>query len=125
MEVVAAPVGIDRDVGADAARVRLDREGPPAGHAVELEALRVARDDRPDGFALAEFDGGHMRQAHPQAIDLALLIGRDPNALIVRSGARDVFREGRKRAEAQDDGDGGGKSLHPSSPYDPSGWNIR
>ena len=48
VEVIAPAVGIDGDIGMNAARKRLDRKGPPAWDTVDLEPFGVARDDRPD-----------------------------------------------------------------------------
>jgi len=63
------------------ARHRLDREGLAAGHAVNLEALRVACDDRADAFSLAELDRGYMGERDIQSIDLTLLVGGLPYLL--------------------------------------------
>ena len=90
VEIVAAAVGIDCDIGMDAACERLDRKGPPAWDAVDLEPFGVAGDDRPDALAFAEFDRRDMGQGDAQSIDLAFLIGRDPDTAVIWAAARDA-----------------------------------
>ena len=78
----------------DTARDWLDREGLPARNAVDLEAFRVAGDDRADAFALAKFDGGHVGERDVEAIDLAFLVGGQAHAAVVGPATRDGFGEG-------------------------------
>jgi hypothetical protein len=101
VEVVGAAVRVDGDVGRDARGCGLDREGTPARHAVELEAHRVARDDRADGLALAELDGGDPGQGGDDAVDLPLGPGGNPDAVVMRAGARRGLGEGCGCSERQ------------------------
>lgn len=55
----------------DATRDGLDRKGLTAGYTVDLEAFRVACDDRADALTLSKLDRGHMGERDIETIDLA------------------------------------------------------
>ena len=85
IEIVAAPIGIDRHIGMDAACDRLDGKGLPAGDTVNLEAFRIASNDGPDTFADPKFHRGHMGEGDVQAINLRLLVCGEPHATVIGS----------------------------------------
>ena len=60
VEVIAATVGIDRDIGMNAARDGLDREGLSTWDAIDFKALCVACNDRADAFAFTELHRGNV-----------------------------------------------------------------
>ena len=111
-EIIAPPIGVYSDIGANAAGDRFDREGAPARHTIDLEPFGVTGDDRADALALAELDGRDMGKRDAEAVDLALLVGGDPDAAVIRAATRDGFskREGRDRGKTHNKGDQGAQT---------------
>ena len=119
MEIVRAAVCVDRDVGGNPRGGGLDRESPPTRDAIELKAHRVACDDRPDGLAFPKLDGGHACERGDDPVDLSFGPGCNPDAVVMRAGARGYFREGSARHEAS-----GKEAKYPGTEH-PGTENMR